>query len=81
MSSTMVVGNAQGHCFSAKTLKDWVASLWTRHLGYVSAVKVLAQGWFVFKFAKSEDALWALNSPWSVDSTPSSSSCGHLCLM
>jgi hypothetical protein len=27
-------------------------------------------GWFTFKFASAEDALWVLKSPWSIDSTP-----------
>jgi hypothetical protein len=70
LSSTMVVGNTKGHHFNAKTLKDWAGNLWTGHLGYVSTVKILGRGWFAFKFARAEDALWVLKSPWSIDSTP-----------
>jgi hypothetical protein len=70
MSSKVLVGNARGHCFSAKTLKDWVASNCTRQLGYVLEVKVLARGWFVSKLKNPKDALWARNRAWSVDSIP-----------
>jgi len=69
MSFKVLVGNAWGRRFNAKTLKERVASHWTGHLGYVSDVKILA-GWVLYKLSKPEDALWALNKPWSMDSTP-----------
>jgi hypothetical protein len=51
-----MVGNVQGRHFNEKTLKEWVASLWSGSLGYVPVVKLLAWGWFIFKFGKDEDA-------------------------
>jgi hypothetical protein len=69
LSALEVVENARGRIFSAKTLKEWEAMSWEETLGYVLVVKVMARGWFVFKFLKEEDANWVLRSPWSVDST------------
>jgi hypothetical protein len=50
MCSKALVGRLMGHLFSEKTLKEWARSNWTGHLGYVLEVKILAQGWLVFKF-------------------------------
>jgi len=65
-----MVGNVQGRHFNEKTLKEWVASLWSGSLGYVPTVKLLEWGWFIFKFGKNEDAKKVLNLTWSIDSTP-----------
>jgi hypothetical protein len=69
-SVLVVVGNVRGRSFSTKTLKEWATTSWVETVVYVSAVKVLARGWFVFKFMKAKDANWVLQSPWSVDSIP-----------